>query len=553
MKNSNRSGATAGDPVEKEAPLSQKAVKVVVNVCFASFVLAVLVFTIVAITYQPPDPWLDSPKALIAKSLDAVLLNATFRTDDSVLRTGEDLTFAVAVDNSSSDIAIPPPATVASTSVCDSDSPINCSDPRALDAIRRFNARIFGRSIVLLSYDAPVTGSTPGECDAAWRFRNRHEKSWRRYRDYRRFRLASAENCSYEVVSAGKFRSGVNAAPKSSPRRWSPSSRAPPAQIRDADINDTIPELGSDFRRRKYIYYTRGGDYCKGMNQYLWSFLCALGEAQYLNRTFVMDLNICLAATYNPSGRDEEGKDFRYYFDFEHLKKSISLVEESKFLRDWRRWERASSKITLRKVPTSKVTPMQLKEDKSTIIWRQFDGPEPENYWYRVCEGRSAKFIQRPWQAIWKSKRLMNIVSEIAGKMDWDYDAVHVVRGDKAMNKELWPNLDADTSPEALVKKLTMVIGKRRNLYIATNEPFYNYFDKLRSHYKVHLLDDYKEMWGNTSEWYNETMALNNGLPVAFDGYMRVAVDTEVLYRAKNSVETFNNLTMDCKDGINTC
>jgi hypothetical protein len=69
----------------------------------------------------------------------------------------------------------------------------------------------------------------------------------------------------------------------------------------------------------------------------------------------------------------------------------------------------------------------------------------------------------------------------------------------------------------------------------------------------VHLLDDYKELWGNTSEWYNETAGLNNGRPVEFDGYMRVAVDTEVLYRGKTRVETFYNLTKDCKDGINTC
>ncbi|KAG0489128.1 hypothetical protein HPP92_007939 [Vanilla planifolia] len=91
----------------------------------------------------------------------------------------------------------------------------------------------------------------------------------------------------------------------------------------------------------------------------------------------------------------------------------------------------------------------------------------------------------------------MNIVSEIAGKMDWDYDALHVVRGEKAGNKELWPNLDADTSPGALVEKVTKLVKPWRNLYVATNEPFYNYFDKLRSHYRVHLLEDYKEMWDN--------------------------------------------------------
>ncbi|CAA7057779.1 unnamed protein product [Microthlaspi erraticum] len=53
--------------------------------------------------------------------------------------------------------------------------------------------------------------------------------------------------------------------------------------------------------------------------------------------------------------------------------------------------------------------------------------PEPENYWYRVCEGQASKYVERPWHSLWKSKRLMNIVSEISGKMDWDFDAVHVL------------------------------------------------------------------------------------------------------------------------------
>ena len=113
--------------------------------------------------------------------------------------------------------------------------------------------------------------------------------------------------------------------------------------------------------------------------------------------------------------------------------------------------------------------------------------------------------------------------------------------------------MDADTSPDSLDTKLQGMVQPWRSLYIATSEPFYNYFDKLRSHYKVHLLDAYKELWGNTREGYNETRLLNRGQPVDFDGYMRVEVDTEVLYRAKIRVEMFCNLTSDCKDGIKAC
>lgn len=549
-------------------PIGQNLIKVISNVCFSVFVFAVLIFTVIAITYQPPDPWLESSPALT--KLFTQFHNATFQNDNSVLKTGEDLPdFGVAETPAVAPAVMPITEAVIEEkeervtnmslkSDCDLTGPVNCSDPRVLIAIERFNLRFF-KAIVFLEYQTPVSGSAPNECDVSWRFRNKKEKSWRKYRDFRRFRIGVGENCTYRVTGANGWHSGVNARRQRSRANATRSGGgigriAPP--VRDEEINDTIPVLGSEmtFRKGKYLYYSRGGDYCKGMNHFLWSFLCGLGEAQYLNRTFVMDLSICLAATYNPSNKDEEGKDFRYYFDFEHLKEVASIFEEGEFLRDWKKWDHSRKrKVPVRKVATYKVTPMQLSKDRSTIIWRQFDAPEPENYWYRVCEGQAAKYIQRPWHALWKSKRLMNIVTEISGRMDWDFDAVHVVRGEKAQNKELWPHLDSDTSPDALLAKLKEMVHPWRNLYVATNEPFYNYFDKLRSQYKVHLLDDYKELWGNTSDWYNETRLLNRGRPVEFDGYMRVAVDTEVLYRAKTRVETFYNLTKDCKDGINTC
>ncbi|XP_078441848.1 calcium ion binding protein [Wolffia australiana] len=511
-----------------ESPLGQHLVKIIGNVCFSLFAFSVLVFTVVAVTYQPADPWFDSPKALLSRSFSQTLANSTLPMDNTVLTTGE--------DDPRSQSSSPPPllSNAISTLDCnatDGDPPLNCSSPAALDAIRRYHAKNF-RSLVFISYETPVEGSLPGRCEVGWWFRNRREKSRRRYKDYRWFVLSPAENCALKVVQAGRYRSAVVAGRKT--------------KIIKPEINDSIPIINSEaeFKKGRYLYYSRGGDYCKGMNHYLWSLLCGLGEAQFLNRTFVMDLEICLDSSQNST------RDFRMYFDFEHLKESVSIVEQGDFLRDWRKWRK---RIGAKKVGNYKVTPMQLKKEQSTVIWRQFPGKEPENYWYRVCEGGAANVVDRPWQAIWKSKRLMNIVAEIAGKMDWDFDAVHVIRGEKAMNKELWPNLDMDTSPEQLLSKLNKVLQPWRKLYIATNEPFYNYFDKLRSNFKVHLLDDFKDLWGNQSEWYNQTRELLAGREPEFDAHMRVAVDTEVFYRAKTRVETFNNLTADCRNGVHTC
>jgi hypothetical protein len=66
------------------------------------------------------------------------------------------------------------------------------------------------------------------------------------------------------------------------------------------------------------------------------------------------------------------------------------------------------------------------------------------------------------------------------------------------------------------------------------------------------MLSDYSHLWAENSEWYNETMRIA-GRPINFDGYMKMIVDTEMLYRGKKRVETFNDLTKDCKNGVGRC
>ncbi|KAL0400252.1 UNVERIFIED_CONTAM: hypothetical protein Sradi_2368500 [Sesamum radiatum] len=319
-------------------------------------------------------------------------------------------------------------------------------------------------------------------------------------------------------------------------------------------VNDALPtvESESSFSQGKYLLYSGGGDRCKSMNQYLWSFMCMLGEAQYLNRTLVMDLSICLSKIYTSSGQDEEGKDFRFYFDFEHLMDLASVLEQNQFWSEWSKWQKKDG-LSLKLVEDFRVTPMKLADSKDTLIMRKFGSVEPDNYWYRVCEGETESVIERPWKMVWKSRRLLDIASAIAARMNWDFDAVHVERGEKASNKELWPNLDRDTSPEALLSTLNYKIEDGRNLYIATNEPDTSFFDPLKDKYSTHFLDEYKDLWDSNSDWYAEMTKLNNGNPVEFDGYMRISVDTEVFLRGKKQIETFNDLTQDCKDGINTC
>lgn len=556
--------------------VGEKLVKGLTNVCFSFFVLAVLILTVIAVTYRPPDPWTEPGKA-IDQVLSSVK-NATFRPDDSVLRTGED--FALTSNENATITALEPAITlgdalerqaaVPEKTVCDpQQETINCSDPRVLVAVVSYNLEHFP-DLNFYAYQTPVKGVEESECDVSWRFRAQKEKSWRMYRDYRRFTMAVNDACKYSVAKAGDWHSGKNARRFKFGRRGRPFGGSLPMIVPSVALNstaveevevidDSVPaQAGPEntFLHNRFLYYSRGGDHCKKMNQYLWSFLCALGEAHYLNRTLVVDLNLCLSSANNPGHVDEDGKDFRFYFDFAHLKVEASVIEQKEFLDEWHRWNQThhGALIPVRELSGATTTPMELRGDKSTIIMRNFELQEPDNYWYRVCEGETEKAIQRPWHLLWKSKRIMDIVNAICGKMEWDFDAVHVIRGEKAKNKELWPKLDTDTSIDSLIAKLRDQIDTSRHVYIATNEMQPGYFDSFKDVYpQAYVLDDFRFLWDKGSDWYNQTLELTGGRPVELDGYMRVEIDTEVTYRAKKKVETFGFLTNDCKDGVNTC
>ncbi|GMI85658.1 hypothetical protein like AT2G04280 [Hibiscus trionum] len=546
--------------------LGQNALYMIGNLCFTIFVICVLVFTIIAATYEPEDP-LFHPSTKITTFLTSTS-SATFQSDNTVVRTGEDFMFANQTAFSAfinvTDVVETKDAGAdeISLSRCESDSmgQIDCKDPEVYHLMMKVLIELF-KDIHFYRFGKPAPGPEENSCDMAWQFRPKEGKTATFYKDYRRFVVKRLKNCKLSVVSIGDYHSGVYARKKH--KNQKPGfEKAPGGQeqggvsfpVVGETVNDSLPVVESEnaFSRGKYLMYVGGGDRCKNMDHYLWSFLCALGEAQYLNRTLIMDLTICLSSVYTLSNQDEEGKDFRFYFDFEHLKETASVLDQQQFWEDWNKWQRQDG-LSLYLVEDFRVTPMKLSEVRDSLILRRFGFVEPDNYWYRVCEGETESVVRRPWHLVWKSRRLMEIVSAISSRLNWDYDSVHVVRGEKARNKDMWPNLAQDTSPDSLISTLQDKIEDGRNVYIATNEPDTSFFDPLKDKYSTHFLGDYQDLWGENSEWYSETKELNSGIPVEFDGYMRASVDTEVFLRGKKQIETFNDLTNDCKDGVNTC
>ncbi|KAL1567567.1 hypothetical protein AAHA92_03033 [Salvia divinorum] len=418
---------------------------------------------------------------------------------------------------------------------CGVDEAIDCGDPEVFQLLM---SAAFERlkDVDFYRFGKPVEGDNCSCCHMAWRFRHREGGF---DEDNRNFRVLRFGNGTLGVVGIGDFHSGGNVKKRMVER----------VEIGEIVNGDRLME--EPFSRGKYLVYAGGdGDRCHGMGYYSWKFMCALGEAEFLNRTLVVDMNVCLSKIYTSSGTDED-KDFRFYYDFEMLKVLSSVVDQAEFWPDWNEWSKRDG-LKVRVVEGSKVTPGKLAERNESLIVRRFG--EADDFWWRVCEGESGGVIQQPWHKLMPSRQLWSVAAAITSRMAWDYDGVRVERREKAKKKELWPNLDNDTSPEGVMAALRgRGVEDGRRVYVATDEGNASFFDVLKERYEVQFLDDHRDLWDGGSDWYYDMRKMNNGSALEFDGYMRERVDDGVFKMGKTRIETFNDLTKDCKYGVNRC
>jgi hypothetical protein len=488
----------------------QSALKLICNLCFSFFAFAVL-FTLITTGYQSKNPFHNSDFSHITSFLASSSLSSSQSADQPV--ADSDGNEASLQDNSNTTLDPSPDISVPSDEDCGLNTPINCVDPEVFHILMKAAIEAFP-DVHFHRFGKPVAGDDTGNsCDMAWRYQPKIAKRPGIFKDYRRFEVSRSASCVYSVSKIGEYHTGVNARKKKSNGNLSNENNK---------LDSFLSEYQSEsrFTSGKYLVYLGGGDRCKSMNHYLWSFFCSLGEARFLNRTLVMDLGICLPSMYSSWKQNEEGKDFRFYFDFKHLRSSASVIDQRQFWTNWELWQR-KNKLTVSLIEDFHITPSKLNRVKETLILRKFGAVEPDNYWYQVCQRESKTIIRRPWHLLKRSPRLKDIALNIASKLDWDFDAVQV----------------SSNYTDDLLKALGEKLDEGRNLYIVTDESDTSVFGPLKDKYTIHFLDDYKELWGEKTEWYIETKTLNNGVTIEFDGYMRKEVNMEVFLIGKKQIK----------------
>ncbi|XP_006658885.1 uncharacterized protein LOC102707140 isoform X2 [Oryza brachyantha] len=284
-------------------------------------------------------------------------------------------------------------------------------------------------------------------------------------------------------------------------------------------FTDSLAYLGFQARSvdkressRRYLYWGGAVDCpgkhcgsCAGLGHQESSLRCALEEALFLDRIFVMPSRMCLNSVHNAKGI---------------LNQSNAASDKSGG------WETGSCAMeSLYDIDLiSRTVPVVL------------DNPQS---WFMECKDRTKRssvmlpYNFLPTMPARKLRDAANKMKEILG----DYDAIHVRRGDLLKNRKdrfgversLHPHLDRDTRPEYIKKRIAKWIPRGHTLFIASNERTPGFFSPLSDRYKL----AYSSNFSSILE------------PIIENNYQLFMVERLIMQGAKTFVKTMKEFDND--------
>ncbi|KAK4743352.1 hypothetical protein SAY87_001353 [Trapa incisa] len=195
----------------------------------------------------------------------------------------------------------------------------------------------------------------------------------------------------------------------------------------------------------KYLYWGnridcpgKHCDSCEGLGHQESSLRCALEEAMFLKRTFVMPSRMCINPIHNKKGI---------------LYQSAKDTSEEGFMECKNRNNRSAIMLPYKFLPSMAAKPLRDAANK---------------------------------------------IKAFLG----DYDAIHVRRGDKiktrkdrsGVDRSLHPHLDRDTRPEFILLKIKRWVPPGRTVFIASNERTPGFFSPMSVRYKLAYSSNYSRI-----------------------------------------------------------
>lgn len=287
-------------------------------------------------------------------------------------------------------------------------------------------------------------------------------------------------------------------------------------------------------QNQKFIYYSGEGEDNVHYDKKVASLLCMLKEANYFNRTLVMDADWGF-------GRKGNEQDVRLYLDMEQINRRQKTVSKSKFLKQWKFWgkKNAGSNIDVEYLNLKFSENPNYKDSGATILQRGLvfgnGDTSCENYF-----GETKMNFYLPWSLPF-SPLLMKIANEIAEKMRWDFDSIQINQRSHVflpLRKMIGSSQHRNAQLERLSFSVKQKISPNRTLYVAKNKRENISLRDFQKRVNGKNLRDFNYLWRRGSEWWKSAKSISGGErdPV-FDSEMEKMVDSIVWTRGSTKLK----------------
>ena len=285
---------------------------------------------------------------------------------------------------------------------------------------------------------------------------------------------------------------------------------------------------------------------CEGLGHQESSLRCALEEAIYLRRTFVMPSRMCINPIHNKKGilhhssTNAASEDqwaasscaMDSLYDAELMSETVPVIFDNS--KEWYRVLSTSMKLEDRGVAhVAGVSRIELKENKQYSDLLLINRTASPLSWFMECKdrnNRSAIMLPYSFLPSMAAKKLRDVAEKIKALLG-DYDAIHVRRGDKIKTRKdrfgvartLHPHVDRDTRPEFILCKIAKWVSPGRTLFIASNERTPGFFSPLSVRYRLAYSSNYSHMLD----------------PVIENNYQLFMIERLIMMGAKTFIRTF--------------
>ncbi|XP_054790104.1 uncharacterized protein LOC129295590 [Prosopis cineraria] len=311
-------------------------------------------------------------------------------------------------------------------------------------------------------------------------------------------------------------------------------------------------------RHERYLYWGtridcpgKHCDTCAGLGHQESSLRCALEEAMYLQRTFVMPSRMCINPMHNKNGilhlsnTSSSGASWAAsscpmdtLYDTDLISETVPVILDNS--KEWYRVLLTSMKLGAQGVGhVEGVRRIDLKENNKFFNLLLINRTASPLSWFMECKERNKRSsVMLPYSFLpsMAARKLRDAAEKIKADLG-DYDAIHVRRGDKlktrkdrfGVERSLSPHLDRDTRPEFILCRIAKWVPAGRILFIASNERTPGFFSPLSVRYKLAYSSNYSHMLA----------------PLIENNYQLFMIERLVLMGAKTFIKTYKEYETD--------